>query len=695
MIRKFALFFVLFQCIALAAAGLDFKGSAEVVRLKDFDFQKLSVKPHFAAAEICTVRHDVGVYYAILHWVTGAELYKSYQDPGLACDGPYPFSVEEIHMIMYFETLCTLNVSVDIEAADLSDPSCPVPGELLALSSEYMYVIPGEGLYQIPVPLDTPYVVNEPYFAGYYISNVIDSNVGAAVITDSIPYLCMGYNIWDTAIGFIDLVDNDYFDFPGQILLFSTGMPGGSGGTAPAPIVDILEPSSGELVVGPLTIWAAETAGNNIIDYVKFARKTTGVWTEIGSDYDPSRALRNGVDPSGSGDGLTFDWNYSSLEENSYWLKATIYDTLGQTAVDSLQVSIDPTPPNLTFSGLSHGDTICLPLTLQVTSPDQDINEVIFEKKSASVNHSAAVTTLNQSKFGSYYCGPVAAAIAIKYWFDKGFIYGMREGSKYISIDTVVTRFASLMQTNQNNGTYDDLFYRGFQQYVANHGNELFIEHYRRPDYWLFRTLFQERETAVILALSGNPGVYLVASGITGLADSEGRFAIAVSDPTTGTIVNCYMKNAGDGAQVYYKNAWHDLDMIFAIWGYSFQPTRELIGTDASSDGGWTVEWSGSDLASDSLYFVTASATDGSGRTGVAGVLTRYLCEQYLPGDYNADGEFNVADLVLLINFVFRDGSAPVGGTHRADADCNGDIDLSDVIVVIRHFYLHAPAPCY
>jgi len=678
-----------------ATAASDFRGSARVSPLKDFNYDKLIARPQFATAELCTVRHDAGIHWGIQYWVTGAELYKSYQNPSQSCTGPYPFSVQEIYMVLYFGAACELGVSVDVEDADLTDPNCPVPGSLLAISSEYTMSVPGSGLYLVAVPLDTPQVVNRPYFAGFYLSTPIDSAVDARVITDSVPALCTGYNIWDTTIGFIDVCQNEYYNFPGRLILYSSGIPGGGGGNPSEPSITMLKPSAGEIVAGPVTIWASETTGNPIIDYVKFERKTTGLWTEIGRDTNGSRALRNGVDPSGSGDGYTINWNYSTLSEGTFWLKASVFDTLGKNDADSHQVAIDPTPPDLVFSGISTIDSVCPPVTLSVTSSDENITQVTFETKAVSTDYTAAVPILSQSNFGNYYCGPVAAAIAVKYWFDKGFIYSMREGSKYISLDTVVSRMAANMRTAANNGTYDDMFYGGMLQYFLTHGNELKPDIYRRPDYWQFRTLFQERELLIILALSGSPGVYLVAAGVSGFADQQGRFPVTVSDPLTGSIVPCYMKNTITGAQVFYRNSWHDLDNIITVMGYSFTPSREPVGSDISPDGGWSIELPAAGLVSDSLYYITATSADATGRSGITSSLVRYKCQEYAKGDFNGDGLVNIGDIILLSNYIYRKGPAPAGGAYRADVDCNGQIDISDVILVIRFFFLDGTPPCH
>ncbi|MEW6014593.1 MAG: hypothetical protein AB1690_04650, partial [Candidatus Zixiibacteriota bacterium] len=100
MFRKPILMILVCLLIVSAAAGFDSKRSASVTPLTDFSIENLSLAPRFASAEICSVRHDLGPYWLIQHWVTGMELYKSYQDPSQSCTAPYPFLVEEVDIVM-------------------------------------------------------------------------------------------------------------------------------------------------------------------------------------------------------------------------------------------------------------------------------------------------------------------------------------------------------------------------------------------------------------------------------------------------------------------------------------------------------------------------------------------------------------------------------------------------------------------
>ncbi|MCX6826053.1 MAG: dockerin type I domain-containing protein [candidate division Zixibacteria bacterium] len=705
------LFFVL---LISSASGRPLKSGTALKLSTEPSLRELTIAPHFAAAEACTVRHDKGMIYQIDNYFTGGELYKAYQDPSKACSGAYPFSVEEVDMIFHFAQICTLFVSVDVESADLTTPSCPQPGALLSISTEYMYALPDTGFYLLAVPLDSTLIINSPYFVGFYISNLIDASTGVGLISDDTPVQCVNYNIWDNSIGYIDMTNNDYYNFPGRLLLYSVGTTGGSGPTPPAPSITLLKPSINEAISGPAVLWASETSGSPIIEYVIFNyRSNSGSWIEIGRDNDGNRALRNGVNESGTGGGYSLAWNYGVLAEGTYWVKATVYDTLGRSAADSHQVSLDPTPPDLIITSPINMDTICLPLKIEATTTDENITQVRFERKAAPLNYGAPVVTLNQSlygdnngnphdgnhasagEYGDYYCGPVAGALAIKYWYDKGFIYGMREGRNLLPIDTVVERLAANMQTRANKGTYDDLFYSGLLQYTLTHGNELDLEIYRYPHYALFRTLLEERELFLVLALSGAPGIYLAAAGVSGLSDSQGRYAMTVSDPLTGNIISAYMKNNAGMAQVYYGNSWHNLDMIITIMGYSHMVSRDLIGMDTSAAGGWNWDWISADMIQDSLYFLTATATDATNRTGTATNLIQYGCASLKKGDYDGDGLANVGDVLYLINYIFKNGATPMGGIGRADANCDGAINISDVVFAIRFIYSHGPTPCY
>ncbi len=81
-----------------------------------------------------------------------------------------------------------------------------------------------------------------------------------------------------------------------------------------------------------------------------------------------------------------------------------------------------------------------------------------------------------------------------------------------------------------------------------------------------------------------------------------------------------------------------------------------------------------------------------------------YLCAYYFDdftmsvesgdnGDANCDGELNLADILYLIEYIYGAGNPPrsMGG---CDCDCSYTCDLGDILYLISHIYGEGPIPC-
>jgi hypothetical protein len=64
----------------------------------------------------------------------------------------------------------------------------------------------------------------------------------------------------------------------------------------------------------------------------------------------------------------------------------------------------------------------------------------------------------------------------------------------------------------------------------------------------------------------------------------------------------------------------------------------------------------------------------------------------YLAGDANCDGSVNVGDVVYIINFVFKGGPAPI---PFAAGGANGDpeVNIGDAVYLINHIFNNGPPP--
>ena len=64
---------------------------------------------------------------------------------------------------------------------------------------------------------------------------------------------------------------------------------------------------------------------------------------------------------------------------------------------------------------------------------------------------------------------------------------------------------------------------------------------------------------------------------------------------------------------------------------------------------------------------------------------------QFVRGDVNADGRVNLADVVDLLDFLFRDGAAPACA-DAGDADDSGRLNLADVFRILNHVLFRGAA---
>ena len=68
------------------------------------------------------------------------------------------------------------------------------------------------------------------------------------------------------------------------------------------------------------------------------------------------------------------------------------------------------------------------------------------------------------------------------------------------------------------------------------------------------------------------------------------------------------------------------------------------------------------------------------------------MASYVLRGDANGDGVINLADVVYLINYLYRSGFAP-DPPEAGDTNCDGTVDIGDVVLLINYLYRNGAAP--
>ncbi len=688
------------------------KQAVRVERIGDISPQDIILAPSLISADTCTVTSYTTLTMRIDGWVTGFELYKTLMNPATRCPNPYPYTVMAVNMPMGFSKATTLTVSVDVEAVDSTTiPGCPVPGVLLALSSDYTVSIPGSGYYDIWIPLDTPKAVTGPFFAGFYIGNAVDPAAQVALLTDENPIACASYNIWSDSIGWVDLVNNDVFNFPGTLGMEAAGNPGGNPSIVPD--LQIVSPADGDLLYGSAELWAWDRALTGAVEYVVFEYSTGGVFTEIGRDFDGTSTNRNGVNTAAGGTGYNVTWDFSALPEGTYTIRATQVPTAGNPTSSSISVYLEPTPPIARVVSPAASTPLCLPVDIYMNCPDENMASVEVFRRQAASSVSVGVSPMNQNtvgdvngnaadgnhvssgEFGDYYSGPVAATVAAMVWSSRGYPALVRQGTTSLTVQQVAEGFATSFGTRTKTGTYDEAMLTGLRSYAVSKGGGFNFDFKRNPAYYDLRIWVEDESRVVMLGLGGTPGLWITVDGFAVWQRADSSYLVSVADPLTGTILDASWRNRNGYSELSIGGVWQRVEIMVSMFASAYPVNRTLIGVDINGNDGWNVHWSTIGIGDGTRHYLHTSAEDTDGHTGPYTTLVEHNCATaYVHGDFNGDRTTTMADLYLLIDFITGAGSAPSGGAARADCNCDNVVNIADVIYYMNYLYGQASPPC-
>jgi len=128
---------------------------------------------------------------------------------------------------------------------------------------------------------------------------------------------------------------------------------------------------------------------------------------------------------------------------------------------------------------------------------------------------------------------------------------------------------------------------------------------------------------------------------------------------------NLVWMNDHDWDHLDFKWHHHDLDIsTYADSAESVQVRFELKSDQGLHLGGWNID----DFA-------------------IVGIM------KYIAGDADGSGEVQIPDAVYLVNYLFRDGPAPVP-VESGDSNCDAACEVADVVYLINYLFRDGPAPC-
>ncbi len=147
-----------------------------------------------------------------------------------------------------------------------------------------------------------------------------------------------------------------------------------------------------------------------------------------------------------------------------------------------------------------------------------------------------------------------------------------------------------------------------------------------------------------------------------GVAGEEYSYRSSTTDP--------------DGDSLYYMFDWGD------------ESFSEWLGLYPSGDtAAATHQWSGR-----GTYEIRVVAKDQHGlHSAWSDPLTVDIC--IARGDVNDDGVLDVADVIYLLNCLFKSGPPP-NPLIVGDCNCSGAVELGDVVFLLNYLFKAGPLPC-
>jgi len=130
---------------------------------------------------------------------------------------------------------------------------------------------------------------------------------------------------------------------------------------------------------------------------------------------------------------------------------------------------------------------------------------------------------------------------------------------------------------------------------------------------------------------------------------------------------------------------------------YQMQLSTDSDFTTLQNDTTLSIEGvSLSGLTNDSAVYywrVRSTNTCGTGDWSVSSFLLAF-CPVLLTGDVNVDGVLTSADIIKMVNYVFKSGLPPLPIEAAGDTDCDSSVTSSDIIIMVNHVFKSAAPPC-
>jgi len=100
-------------------------------------------------------------------------------------------------------------------------------------------------------------------------------------------------------------------------------------------------------------------------------------------------------------------------------------------------------------------------------------------------------------------------------------------------------------------------------------------------------------------------------------------------------------------------------------------------------------------LTQDVIYYWRTSVTDACSRSDWSLVQSfRAACGVVVTGDADVSGAIEAADIIIMVNYLFKGGPEPLPIAQAGDVNCDGVTTSADIIDLVNHVFKSGAAPC-
>lgn len=215
----------------------------------------------------------------------------------------------------------------------------------------------------------------------------------------------------------------------------------------------------------------------------------------------------------------------------------------------------------------------------------------------------------------------------------------------------------------------------------------------------------------VIIALAQGPADHI------GLLPGYSSALAAEDPPLPVTIAYTLTNSVASGVITLNPTSLHftavsgGLLPVVLFFTIATAPASSVISWSVSDDASWLEKAPESGGSHNSLiaaqpnttslpadtYQATILVHSNDATNSPQGLAVTYVlsdCVVAQSGDVNVSGSITTADVIYMVNYVYKSGIEPQPCAASGDVNCSGTTTSSDIIYLVNHAFKSGPLPC-